>query len=623
MRENVRHFLAKTAKWAAAVSLLAIIGIIALHFFLRPPVPAESLVEPAPAVRPPGKDVDRKEGVEHVIFKGDKGKIKVKADEFYLGEDKLNHLEGNVEVVDYGNTGSQEIIMLADRVDYDQDLKNFHATGRARVKEKDALIESSSFVYDKKEDVFRTDQGVVFSSNKLKAKSRTMTYRRRAQTLEFEGDLAIEVLAKGETGLPLSVFGDKFLYMRKTKIGRVDGNVRMSHGKSRGTADALTFRLTPDEQEVNYLAFQGTAKVELFKETAKDAADSGQQVEADEIRLVSFPDESKVSRLSATGACSLTLSVSAGATDKVLGRSVGLVFDRAGELTDFSASGEARVDLADRSGGDERRVWGDKITYHKKGDVLKTVGTDKIPARIDSARTEVEAGWITVNQKSGNMQSSGAVKLVLKPGKDDKAVGFFSKDKPVFITCKDLVYTKGNKKFLFKEDVRIWQDKTVVLAKEFEILEHSEKVFGRGGVKASFTRKPKDKPVEEPLALGADEMSYVPKGKTIKFAGGSFLNTNTMTLTSADLSVRLKEEGNEMVRILAKGKVLIIQETKEGRGEEANYDLLADTVVLTGNSVLVDKEKGVIEGDKLTFYLGDGKILIENKERSRSAMVIK
>ena len=623
MRENVRHFLAKTAKWAAAVSLLAIIGIIALHFFLRRPVPAESLVEPAPAVRPPGKDVDRKEGVEHVIFKGDKGKIKVKADEFYLGEDKLNHLEGNVEVVDYGNTGSQEIIMLADRVDYDQDLKNFHATGRARVKEKDALIESSSFVYDKKEDVFRTDQGVVFSSNKLKAKSRTMTYRRRAQTLEFEGDLAIEVLAKGETGLPLSVFGDKFLYMRKTKIGRVDGNVRMSHGKSRGTADALTFRLTPDEQEVNYLAFQGTAKVELFKETAKDAADSGQQVEADEIRLVSFPDESKVSRLSATGACSLTLSVSAGATDKVLGRSVGLVFDRAGDLTDFSASGEARVDLADRRGDDERRVWGDKITYHKKGDVLKTVGTDKIPARIDSARTEVEAGWITVNQKSGNMQSSGAVKLVLKPGKDDKAVGFFSKDKPVFITCKDLVYTKAKKKFLFKEDVRIWQDKTVVLAKEFEILELSEKVFGRGGVKASFTRKPKDKPVEEPLALGADEMSYVPKGKTIKFEGGSFLNTNTMTLTSADLSVRLKEEGNEMVRILAKGKVLIIQETKEGRGEEANYDLLADTVVLTGNSVLVDKEKGVIEGDKLTFYLGDGKILIENKERSRSAMVIK
>ena len=38
-------------------------------------------------------------------------------------------------------------------------------------------------------------------------------------------------------------------------------------------------------------------------------------------------------------------------------------------------------------------------------------------------------------------------------------------------------------------------------------------------------------------------------------------------------------------------------------------------MVLTGNPVLVDKEKGVTEGDKLTFHLGDGRILIENKER--------
>jgi lipopolysaccharide export system protein LptA len=96
-----------------------------------------------------------------------------------------------------------------------------------------------------------------------------------------------------------------------------------------------------------------------------------------------------------------------------------------------------------------------------------------------------------------------------------------------------------------------------------------------------------------------------------------------MKLTSADLSIRLKAEGNEMERILAKGTVVILQKTKEGRGEEANYDLKTDTVVLTGSPVLVDKEKGNTEGDKLTFYLGDGRILIENKERGRSATVIK
>ena len=74
MKENVRYFLAITAKWAAVVSLLAITGVIAFHFIHRRPVPAEPIVEPAPAVRLPGENVDRKEGVEHVLKKRRPGK---------------------------------------------------------------------------------------------------------------------------------------------------------------------------------------------------------------------------------------------------------------------------------------------------------------------------------------------------------------------------------------------------------------------------------------------------------------------------------------------------------------------------------------------------------------------
>jgi lipopolysaccharide export system protein LptA len=69
--------------------------------------------------------------------------------------------------------------------------------------------------------------------------------------------------------------------------------------------------------------------------------------------------------------------------------------------------------------------------------------------------------------------------------------------------------------------------------------------------------------------------------------------------------------------------VVVVQGDREARGEEANYDLEEDTIVLTGNPVLVDKVKGMTEGDKLTFYLADGKIVIENKERGRSVTVIK
>ena len=55
--------------------------------------------------------------------------------------------------------------------------------------------------------------------------------------------------------------------------------------------------------------------------------------------------------------------------------------------------------------------------------------------------------------------------------------------------------------------------------------------------------------------------------KAIKFAGAcELLDRRTPDLTSANLAIRFKAEGNEMDRMLARGKVVIVQEAKEGRG---------------------------------------------------------
>jgi lipopolysaccharide export system protein LptA len=69
--------------------------------------------------------------------------------------------------------------------------------------------------------------------------------------------------------------------------------------------------------------------------------------------------------------------------------------------------------------------------------------------------------------------------------------------------------------------------------------------------------------------------------------------------------------------------VTITEELREGKGEKALYDLEQETMVLTGKPKVVDKQKGVIEGDKLTFRLGEGRIQVENKDRERSTTVIK
>ena len=621
MRESVRNTLARTAKWGAVGSLGVILVIVAVHFFLKRPAavaPPAGTASPAPE---PGAEVDRKEGVEHVIFNGDKGKIRVKADRFYAGPDDLDHLEGHVEVVDYGRTGTQELTLTAEKVDYDQDLTFFKVSGGAKVKDKDSLFESPAFDYDKKREVVRTDRGIVFTSDRLDASSREFLYEKRAQTLAFSGDVKIALRPRLATSFPLNAAGESFLYKRRAKSGRMDGSVRMAHGKSRSSADALTFQLSDDEQQVEALTLTGSAAVTFFKDAGQSGG-AGQEIRAEDIRMTVYPEDQSVSRLKAEGGCVIKLELEAGAQDEIQADTAIVRFDPQGELTDFTATGSARMALG---GGkaEERRIRGESVVYARKGDVLKARGAADAPARIDSARTEVEAALISVGLGTGNMSASGDVKLVLKPAADGKAVGFFSKDKPVFITCRSLAYAQEKKFFALREDVRIWQDRDVVLAKEFDIQEKSGAVSGRGGVKASFTHKPKDKPAEERLEIGAERMAFVPRSRGIEFEGSCELRTPVLRITSASLALRFKAEGNEIDKLVARGQVVIFQEGKEGRGREAVYDLKTDTVVLTGNPVLVDKEKGVTEGDKLTFHLGDGRITIENKRRDRSATVIK
>ncbi len=621
MRESVRNTLARTAKWGAVGSLGVILVIVAVHFFLKRPAvvaPPAGTASPAPE---PGAEVDRKEGVEHVIFNGDKGKIRVKADRFYAGPDDLDHLEGHVEVVDYGRTGTQELTLTAEKVDYDQDLTFFKVSGGAKVRDKDSLFESPAFDYDKKQEVVRTDRGIVFTSDRLDASSREFVYEKRAQTLAFSGDVKIALRPRLATSFPLNAAGESFLYKRRAKSGRMDGSVRMAHGKSRSSADALTFQLSDDEQQVEALTLTGSAAVTFFKDAGQGGG-AGQEIRAEDIRMTVYPEDQSVSRLKAEGGCIFKLELEAGAQDEIQADTAVVRFDPQGDLTDFTASGSARMALG---GGraEERRIRGESVVYARKGDVVKARGAADAPARIDSDRTEVEAALISVGLGTGNMSASGDVKLVLKPAADGKAVGFFSKDKPVFITCRSLAYAQEKKFFALREDVRIWQDRDVVLAKEFDIQEKSGAVSGRGGVKASFTHKPKDKPAEERLEIGAERMAFVPRSRGIEFEGSCELRTPVLRITSASLALRFKAEGNEIDKLVARGQVVIFQEGKEGRGKEAVYDLKTDTVVMTGNPVLVDKEKGVTEGDKLTFHLGDGRITIENKRRDRSATVIK
>jgi len=109
----------------------------------------------------------------------------------------------------------------------------------------------------------------------------------------------------------------------------------------------------------------------------------------------------------------------------------------------------------------------------------------------------------------------------------------------------------------------------------------------------------------------------------VLFRGAGFVRAPRARLTAETVTISLLEGKKELKDLRAGGEVVVSLDRYEGRGGQAVYEPGAETLVLTGAPVLVEKGRGETKGDKLTFRLADDKILIENKGQGRSITDIK
>ena len=118
-------------------------------------------------------------------------------------------------------------------------------------------------------------------------------------------------------------------------------------------------------------------------------------------------------------------------------------------------------------------------------------------------------------------------------------------------------------------------------------------------------------------------MEYDPEKNLITYRDKVKLKVRDIVLTAELLTIALDEETGDMKNIVAHNKVVVVQKAYSGHGDEARFDTRDEIITVLGNPVLIDKDKGRTEGGKLTFYMADGRIVVENKDRERSVTVIK
>jgi len=621
----------KIMRTGIIILLVILLAIIVRYFVVRslrkPQVPekTDDLTQ---------QKIEKKDKIVHVEIKGGEESVRFKADKHYVGEDENYHAEGNVEIVFLKKREGKDVFIYGNEVVYDKDWNHFALSGQGKVKYEDLVIESDSLDYDNKKELFSTDKGVIFSSEGFSGTAQKLDYLMEREKLHLQENVHLRLRPNLETSFPLIAQGKRLEYSRKSRQGMMDGGVRLFHGESRATASNLRFELSEDEDNLRTLVLKGKAKA-FIKEEEREGISSSRrsspfsqsimrEVEAEAIEIRAFPFLQKVEALEASGNCSLKLVSSSGGFTHILAEYVKFLFDQEGELREFEALKKARMIDQEESSDERRFIEGDSLIIKGKTDVLRVKGKGPYEARVASSESEVFAEEIFIFLDSNNLEVTSGVKVVLNQKQGEKKrIGLFSEESPVLVNAKEMRYFDEEKRFIFNGDIKAWQEKRILLADEVVLYEETGKILSTGDVNSIFPHKPKDEEKEERVEISSDKMTYHPEQNLIFYEKRSSLKVKDIDLRAQSVSVYLSEEEGDMEKIVARKNVVIVQSLGEGRGEEAIYDPDKESVVLLGNPVLIDKDRGITRGDKLTFYLADDRILVENKARERSATVIK
>jgi len=625
--------LVRFAGLAVAAILVVLAAAVGIHFLRERGGPRPEAVKPPPDDRV----VDLKKQVRHEEYRDGKLRMGVRGANFFLGPDGRNHLKGSVEITDYGPAGEVVSRITADEVVYDTGAVHFGITGRVRVEAGDVVLEGDSFDYDKDNGLFRTASGGAFSSKRMAGTAAEISYSEGADEVRLAGGFRAEFAAAGRDAEKAVLSGDSFLYLKRERRGRAEGRADFAGSRWRGTARILTFDAAEDEGSFISVAFDGAAEVKgrafaaevdrggppapAAVKLAGDPDRGG--VAADWIGLSFVPGTSQLSSVQARGKTRLSLSLPEASGSIVRASEALLMFRADGELDRWSASGGFRAEL-DGHADESRVLEGESVAFDASTRLLRASGKPGRPAAGALPRARVEAASIVVGSAAaGDLEASGGVKCLLKPGEEGRAAGFFSAAKPIFVSSASLVFRGGTKVFSFAGEVQAWQDGEFLLAGELDLFEATGEMRGRGGVAAGMTQAAAAGISGRRIEVGGEDMSSSAAGRVLSFRKKSYVQMPGARLGAEAIDAVLGLEGRGVDTLTALTAVVVSKGRYEGRGDRAFYEAGADRITLTGRPVLVDKEGGSSRGDKLTFELGDGKIRVENEGQGRSTTVVK
>jgi lipopolysaccharide transport protein LptA len=588
--------------------------------------------------------VEVQDQVHFVEFRGDQSKVEAKFDRHIIDPDGVNHLVGRVQIVDYGKTGGRELRFEGEEATYDEGWVHVRVQGKATVRIRELNVESAVFDYDKAADRVSTTAGARISSPRFSGTARRVYYLIGADEIVLEDDVEGTLSPREPDALPADFTGRRFLYNRPGRRGQIQGDVVFKQGKNSGRAGEIRFELFPENENIRGIYLDGAVEMTVIDEKAaaeetprpRASETTGfaefisfkagrRDLSADHVILLPFDNTERIQSFLLWGKSKAKLLSANGDATTLSGETIEIFYNLEGGLRDFMMTDSPRIEGYQASNRITKVIEGMRMDYVGNDRTLKVKGTKDRPAEFSEPSRKLSAETLAFYFRLDAFDAAGRVSVVSTPqSRSPGTAGFFAGDQPVFIWADFVRYEDPKKSLWMSGHAKMTQGRESLFIREMTILEETGSMSGKGDVVSTFIHESaeRDKTRERRIEIQAGTLDYDPKAGKILYGGNGTLRMPEASVTAAAFTVELAEE--EITRIVASGKVTVVMKGQEATGDQAVYEAVSDKIFLTGGPPsLRDKAKGSVTGEKLTFFLADGKIVVENRDGERALTVIK
>jgi lipopolysaccharide export system protein LptA len=172
---------------------------------------------------------------------------------------------------------------------------------------------------------------------------------------------------------------------------------------------------------------------------------------------------------------------------------------------------------------------------------------------------------------------------------------------------------------------RLWQDDNYVRGDSITLYRAEQRMESWGHVQSALyqaKQKTGNSNTVVPVFATADFMRYSDPERLLHYETNVDIKQGTDRMTSGMADVYLQKDVNEVERTVSQRNVVVVQPNRRGTGDWCQYTTADEVAVLTGNPAHVeDAEQGTTEGNRLTMYRLENRVVVDDPRESQSGRV--